>query len=139
MTRAMGCLEYRNNRHAINDLAGLNHTQHFGKREGTHLDEFCLIRGECLWDQIGAQKEMGCLIHNALAGVIRTDMGKMAGSVAGFLGEFALHGCLERFASVHSTGGHFPGGSTGHIARSEEHTSELQSQSNLVCRLLLEK
>src|SRR2546430_5394928 len=33
-------------------------------------------------------------------------------------------------------------GSTGRIPdalRSEEHTSELQSQSNLVCRLLLEK
>src|SRR5688572_31318517 len=28
---------------------------------------------------------------------------------------------------------------TGRIGRSEEHTSELQSQSNLVCRLLLEK
>src|SRR2546430_4498036 len=27
----------------------------------------------------------------------------------------------------------------GHFVRSEEHTSELQSQSNLVCRLLLEK
>src|SRR2546430_14764197 len=27
----------------------------------------------------------------------------------------------------------------GAVARSEEHTSELQSQSNLVCRLLLEK
>src|SRR5688572_31823890 len=27
----------------------------------------------------------------------------------------------------------------GHEIRSEEHTSELQSQSNLVCRLLLEK
>src|SRR2546427_8670744 len=27
----------------------------------------------------------------------------------------------------------------GHVERSEEHTSELQSQSNLVCRLLLEK
>src|SRR2546427_1289043 len=27
----------------------------------------------------------------------------------------------------------------GHESRSEEHTSELQSQSNLVCRLLLEK
>src|SRR2546427_9621390 len=26
-----------------------------------------------------------------------------------------------------------------HLGRSEEHTSELQSQSNLVCRLLLEK
>src|SRR2546427_12365738 len=28
---------------------------------------------------------------------------------------------------------------TSHSVRSEEHTSELQSQSNLVCRLLLEK
>src|SRR5688572_32323459 len=27
----------------------------------------------------------------------------------------------------------------GSVERSEEHTSELQSQSNLVCRLLLEK
>src|SRR5688572_32471313 len=30
-------------------------------------------------------------------------------------------------------------GRTPKINRSEEHTSELQSQSNLVCRLLLEK
>src|SRR2546430_9579768 len=43
-----------------------------------------------------------------------------------------LHGCL-------------PGGDQGvplasaPEGRSEEHTSELQSQSNLVCRLLLEK
>src|SRR2546427_7058519 len=29
--------------------------------------------------------------------------------------------------------------SVGSVVRSEEHTSELQSQSNLVCRLLLEK
>src|SRR5206468_10568186 len=28
---------------------------------------------------------------------------------------------------------------TRHLARSEEHTSELQSRSDLVCRLLLEK
>src|SRR2546430_13425591 len=33
---------------------------------------------------------------------------------------------------------HHRGGGRPH-ARSEEHTSELQSQSNLVCRLLLEK
>src|SRR5688572_31587601 len=32
-----------------------------------------------------------------------------------------------------------PTGSAGSSGRSEEHTSELQSQSNLVCRLLLEK
>src|SRR5688572_31386444 len=30
-------------------------------------------------------------------------------------------------------------GSATSVRRSEEHTSELQSQSNLVCRLLLEK
>src|SRR5438270_7695355 len=38
------------------------------------------------------------------------------------LGGLGLGGLLER-----------------EVARSEEHTSELQSQSNLVCRLLLEK
>src|SRR5256886_3064094 len=31
------------------------------------------------------------------------------------------------------------GGTSAAVDRSEEHTSELQSQSNLVCRLLLEK
>src|SRR2546430_8841125 len=34
--------------------------------------------------------------------------------------------------------GHAPR-APGRVVRSEEHTSELQSQSNLVCRLLLEK
>src|SRR2546430_10765065 len=38
---------------------------------------------------------------------------------------------------VYQTGG--PIGSFETTPRSEEHTSELQSQSNLVCRLLLEK
>src|SRR2546430_8662038 len=32
-----------------------------------------------------------------------------------------------------------PTAACAHSTRSEEHTSELQSQSNLVCRLLLEK
>src|SRR5688572_31766452 len=34
---------------------------------------------------------------------------------------------------------HLERGRCGAARRSEEHTSELQSQSNLVCRLLLEK
>src|SRR2546430_4948924 len=37
------------------------------------------------------------------------------------------------------TAGGFALGIAGSRRRSEEHTSELQSQSNLVCRLLLEK
>src|SRR5438034_2701335 len=39
-------------------------------------------------------------------------------------------------ASVRDTG---PGIAPQHVERSEEHTSELQSHSDLVCRLLLEK
>src|SRR5205085_12319882 len=39
----------------------------------------------------------------------------------------------------HHVGGQRPGSAGRHAQRSEEHTSELQSQSNLVCRLLLEK
>src|SRR2546430_7302157 len=42
-------------------------------------------------------------------------------------------------SSVEVRGNLRPGARAGPIARSEEHTSELQSQSNLVCRLLLEK
>src|SRR2546430_7816477 len=36
-------------------------------------------------------------------------------------------------------GAKLPDGAITVVHRSEEHTSELQSQSNLVCRLLLEK
>src|SRR2546430_11036877 len=35
--------------------------------------------------------------------------------------------------------GYYCDGTCKGVVRSEEHTSELQSQSNLVCRLLLEK
>src|SRR2546430_3821761 len=38
-----------------------------------------------------------------------------------------------------ASGVHRAGDTEIHNLRSEEHTSELQSQSNLVCRLLLEK
>src|SRR2546430_12651169 len=39
----------------------------------------------------------------------------------------------------HIDGNGWAGDNIHHPIRSEEHTSELQSQSNLVCRLLLEK
>src|SRR5205085_3283535 len=56
------------------------------------------------------------------------------------------HGNVDRHGGRRArAGGDRPGslrgprdGAAGH-PRSEEHTSELQSQSNLVCRLLLEK
>src|SRR2546430_11910926 len=51
------------------------------------------------------------------------------------LSGFLFDGIRERFNGVR-TGDRID--SVHHAARSEEHTSELQSQSNLVCRLLLE-
>src|SRR2546430_11916892 len=51
--------------------------------------------------------------------------------------ELAKRGAL---IVVNDLGGSTDGEGASHTAaRSEEHTSELQSQSNLVCRLLLEK
>src|SRR2546430_5218605 len=46
------------------------------------------------------------------------------------------HGQVERMAQVNEISTLRMGWC---VRRSEEHTSELQSQSNLVCRLLLEK
>src|SRR5688572_32435628 len=51
-----------------------------------------------------------------------------------------ISGALEAGAGPGSAGAAgAAGGAAAAPARSEEHTSELQSQSNLVCRLLLEK
>src|SRR5690606_39772043 len=44
------------------------------------------------------------------------------------LSDVRLHGTPDEIAAVEQA-----------LARSEEHTSELQSRENLVCRLLLEK
>src|SRR5205085_12328196 len=51
-----------------------------------------------------------------------------------------LHAVLRGEALRLGVSGHGDGLHDGfYVSRSEEHTSELQSQSNLVCRLLLEK
>src|SRR2546430_6463492 len=49
-----------------------------------------------------------------------------------------IFGAVFLFANFSQTQNATPAASPS-IERSEEHTSELQSQSNLVCRLLLEK
>src|SRR2546430_12532477 len=58
----------------------------------------------------------------------------------------SLHDALPIYSGAeklrersNSGGGATLAGATPDGSRSEEHTSELQSQSNLVCRLLLEK
>src|SRR6478736_9759554 len=51
----------------------------------------------------------------------------------------SLHDALPIFSCATTCTGRTPAGTSPRTRRSEEHTSELQSQSNLVCRLLLEK
>src|SRR2546427_2703345 len=66
------------------------------------------------------------------------------GTIASRFGDYivsTLHGTPRYLGIVMAT--FFPDGDSLLVTpfqnRSEEHTSELQSQSNLVCRLLLEK
>src|SRR5205085_10092497 len=63
----------------------------------------------------------------------RSDPAFMRGSyqVAAYFGHVAFWFAVSAAVAIAVAG--------GRIFRSEEHTSELQSQSNLVCRLLLEK
>src|SRR2546427_5953495 len=51
----------------------------------------------------------------------------------------ALRGDIESAADYIVSAGVLVTADSGLNGRSEEHTSELQSQSNIVCRLLLEK
>src|SRR2546430_5626991 len=51
----------------------------------------------------------------------------------------SLRPSTEAVKYIHDPSGDQPADLHGPRGRSEEHTSELQSQSNLVCRLLLEK
>src|SRR5438105_5634853 len=52
---------------------------------------------------------------------------------------FRLSGVAERDFSIELDPRHVHDGDVAMLARSEEHTSELQSRVDLVCRLLLEK
>src|SRR2546430_7997611 len=62
-------------------------------------------------------------LHDALPISVRHPIERRARHALRFLGCGALRSTTRRHT----------------LPRSEEHTSELQSQSNLVCRLLLEK
>src|SRR5690606_39852237 len=66
---------------------------------------------------------------------LRQRDGGAVGGVAHALGD--LRGHRTAFFAVVTQAEHGQG--VAHAGRSEEHTSELQSRENLVCRLLLEK
>src|SRR2546430_7502770 len=67
------------------------------------------------------------LAHNA----VPDEIPEIAGQILAASNRIAL--TLQRLRQIDEPR------SIDYLGRSEEHTSELQSQSNLVCRLLLEK
>src|SRR5438093_11262183 len=71
------------------------------------------------------------------AGSICTDQYLHGTGGLGLLGIALAHGLA--IGVMVSALGHISGGHYNPAIRSEEHTSELQSLTNLVCRLLLEK
>src|SRR2546430_9530458 len=90
-------------------------------------------------DCAAATKDVAVIFHLAAARGEKSFPDAFMNSVVttrNLLEASLLHGCLLRFVNVSSfvvyTNMQKP-------TRSEEHTSELQSQSNLVCRLLLAK
>src|SRR5437016_7874835 len=68
--------------------------------------------------------------------IVQLLLQRLCGRSRCFATEKNLHRAIERRFRI---GGRIHAEQRGDIARSEEHTSELQSLTNLVCRLLLEK
>src|SRR5205085_5631305 len=104
--------------------------------EPSQIDSMAEARGQIHCPGITATTEPSTLsLHDALpisgAGMApRSGVGRRAGSAEPLSRPrpTGMGGGVSRRATM--------GGDNG---RSEEHTSELQSQSNIVCRLLLEK
>src|SRR2546427_3664251 len=107
----------------------------------------CTLRPYCQVDMAVPQTEALLLVPSSVAGGA---VGKVANSAGSKMRPPPPTMASTKPASIeasetmiHSIGrrlSHRPGAAAGWPqARSEEHTSELQSQSNLVCRLLLEK
>src|SRR2546430_11331263 len=87
-----------------------------------------LFRSQELSGPSGVDAATGCLRQNAA--------GRDSQAQAGIARDRTVLR-FQDIASDEADGARYPpGGIVG--GRSEEHTSELQSQSNLVCRLLLE-
>src|SRR5438093_5719788 len=85
-----------------------------------------LVPHQKLWVNWDGVFLMGPRYLRFLAAVDRTGTIRAAGQMVGW----SYRTCLNRIRQMERV---------RHVRRSEEHTSELQSLTNLVCRLLLEK
>src|SRR2546430_5781223 len=95
-------------------------------KEQSHPGEHTPIIDQLLWDAVQAQLAGNAAERNASA------RHRQPSLLAGLL----FDGDGHRMTPSHAVQ---KGTRYRYYVRSEEHTSELQSQSNLVCRLLLEK
>src|SRR5690606_41520188 len=80
-------------------------------------------------------------VAGLVVGVVALPLSMALAIAAGAPPEHGLYTAIVAGMVIALTGGsmHSVSGPTAAFVRSEEHTSELQSRENLVCRLLLEK
>src|SRR5689334_24006338 len=77
-----------------------------------------------------------------VGGAVGVEVGLPLGPDAAGGVEVGVAGLVQRLGRARTARAlerHLPHARTNRVVRSEEHTSELQSQFHLVCRLLLEK
>ena len=85
-------------------------------------------------------KQFDVILTQNLFGDILSDITAMITGSMGMLPSASIGENHAMYEPVHGTAPEIAGQNKANpIARSEEHTSELQSRTNLVCRLLLEK
>src|SRR2546427_3593902 len=89
------------------------------------------------WPWFGRMQQMKVIVlgTGAIGAYYGAQLARAGHAVTCFARGANLGAIQERGLEVRTP----EGGFRAPVTRSEEHTSELQSQSNLVCRLLLEK
>src|SRR2546427_3080227 len=105
-----------------------------------HLREILPLEHPLFHHQLPHRDVLRHCLFSELRGLVITDLRGECGDERGALLEPVLALRRVRLDALDAPLGEHAGGiREEQHGRSEEHTSELQSQSNLVCRLLLEK
>src|SRR5690349_21984497 len=104
-----------------------------GRGQGRHLMFDALVR------DIAQRFGLGDKARDLLGELLALIFDNKNGGIAGLLARFRQQGLGDLFASWLGGTQAKPAEPSDIEARSEEHTSELQSRRDLVCRLLLEK
>src|SRR4030095_1886141 len=118
---ALGCpparrVEHRDDRHRVLDLVALDHPHDLVERKGAHLDKLRRVGRALDRAQPFREVDVGGLLDDALAGVVRAELHEAVRLVPGLFGQLALHRGFLGFAGLRGAGRHLPEEVAGDIA-----------------------